>query len=64
MTGADWVQKILDKIQADEDNLYAAIGAYDPEAFTAYVVNEYRRLTEIADRLTEQGYNWDTNEYN
>lgn len=40
-----WVE--LKIAQIDEDMVYAAIGAYDPEAFGLYIQNERQRLTEI-----------------
>lgn len=44
--GSKWVQDHIAKI--DEDAVYASIGAYDPDAFAAYLRLEKERLTEIA----------------
>lgn len=44
--GQKWLDSQLAKI--DEDQIYASIGAYDPEAFQAYLGLETARLTLIA----------------
>lgn len=58
MNGTMWVEQTMAKIEAKEDEIYASIGAYDPDAFKAYLANEHERLTKIAEDLTSTGYDW------
>ena len=44
--GQQFVNQVIGGI--DEDKVYASIGAYDPEAFAAYLQNETERITKIA----------------
>lgn len=58
MTGRDWVDQTMVKVAEKEDEIYASIGAYDPEAFASYLQNERDRLSQIARELTASGYDW------
>lgn len=42
---SEWVEMQL--AQIDEDKVYASIGAYDPEAFKAFISNERTRFEGI-----------------